>query len=380
LYFFFTESRGSPERDPVVIWLQGGPGSSSLFGLFVENGPFIMLANGSWSSNPYSWNERANVLWIDNPVGTGFSFVQNSSGYVRDEATLAAGLRLALETFMARLPQYSQLPLYIFGESYAGKYVPFFASNILQASNSPLRARLAGIGIGNGWVDGLKQLPTNAGFLYALGRISSSVRQKADAALGLLWELYGQASWKVALQLDDAIFAALCRLANVSNYFDVRQPEDRTEAPWQHVLRRLQDVDFRAAMRVQNRTFCEGNLTYSMLDEDQEQSSLSLMSSLFARLHVLVYNGQYDLICNHLGTAAWVREVSWGGQAALAQARNESFLVDGAVAGWLQRAHNVSVLVLADAGHMAPFDQPRASQEMLHQFLSGGFAVRVPRD
>jgi hypothetical protein len=94
-----------------------------------------------------------------------------------------------------------------------------------------------------------------------------------------------------------------------------------------------------------------------------------------------------------------VKEVTWGGQGALSQARNESFLVDGAVAGWLRRAHNVSVLVLADAGtvfsdvvylfhshlasakgHLSPFDQPRAAQEMLHQFLSGGFAVRVPRD
>jgi len=78
IFYWFFESKSSPENDPIVIWLNGGPGCSSMDGLFIELGPFKMNKDGSISLNEYSWNNFANLLFIDQPVGTGLSFTKYS--------------------------------------------------------------------------------------------------------------------------------------------------------------------------------------------------------------------------------------------------------------------------------------------------------------
>merc|ERR1719456_1262800 len=73
-FYWLFESRSDPANDPTVMWLAGGPGCSSMTGLLFENGPCSVDANGSSTIlNPYSWNARANVMWVDQPPGTGFS-------------------------------------------------------------------------------------------------------------------------------------------------------------------------------------------------------------------------------------------------------------------------------------------------------------------
>ena len=105
------------------------------------------------------------MLWIDNPVGTGFSYVMNASGYVSNETALAADLATALAAFMQRYPQYAKLPFYIFGESYGGKYVPWLADAIMLTRNTSSPLHVNGIGLGNGWVSPLWQTPSNPLYL-----------------------------------------------------------------------------------------------------------------------------------------------------------------------------------------------------------------------
>src|SRR5204863_5963709 len=73
LYFVFHPKLGAPSED-LTIWLNGGPGCSSLEGFFQENG-LIQWTWGQFSPtiNPYSWVNLTNVLWVEQPVGTGFS-------------------------------------------------------------------------------------------------------------------------------------------------------------------------------------------------------------------------------------------------------------------------------------------------------------------
>lgn len=77
MFYMFVESQSDPAHDPVVLWLNGGPGCSSMFGFAQENGPYIM-PDGSdefeTQVNPYSWNKIANVIYIESPAGVGFSY------------------------------------------------------------------------------------------------------------------------------------------------------------------------------------------------------------------------------------------------------------------------------------------------------------------
>ena len=74
LFYWMFESRNDPSTDPVLLWMSGGPGCSSQLALFGENGPYIVEDDLSLTLNPQSWNNNATVIWVDQPVGTGFSY------------------------------------------------------------------------------------------------------------------------------------------------------------------------------------------------------------------------------------------------------------------------------------------------------------------
>jgi carboxypeptidase C (cathepsin A) len=118
LFYWFFESRGNPEQDPLVVWLTGGPGCSSELGLLLENGPFILNGTDAPTLNDYGWNSVANIIYIDQPGGTGFSYVDKPNEYVSTETQLAIDLWTMMLAFYEKHPKYSNLDLYIVGESY----------------------------------------------------------------------------------------------------------------------------------------------------------------------------------------------------------------------------------------------------------------------
>ncbi|RKP33291.1 serine carboxypeptidase-domain-containing protein [Dimargaris cristalligena] len=121
LFFWYIKS-SSPSED-LVIWLNGGPGCSSMIGAFEENGP-LRVSNSSsgpeWSRNPYSWDNAANVLYVEQPIGTGFAF-GNGSDYVSSEIGVGEDFYLLLNNFYNIFPETESYRLYISGESYAGR-------------------------------------------------------------------------------------------------------------------------------------------------------------------------------------------------------------------------------------------------------------------
>lgn len=151
-YFYqFFESRRAPSTDPVVLWLTGGPGCSSQLALYTENGPCSVNAAGTGTvRNPYSWNNQANMIWADQPAGTGFS----TGDEVTNEAGVSTDLYNFLQAFFAAHPQLVQNPFYIFGESYGGHFVPAAAYAVYTGNQNPASGdvviNLQGIGIGNG--------------------------------------------------------------------------------------------------------------------------------------------------------------------------------------------------------------------------------------
>jgi carboxypeptidase C (cathepsin A) len=126
MWFWFFESRNNPKTAPLALWLSGGPGCSSMIGLFQENGPctFNNVSGSIPVLNPYSWNSYANMLYVDQPISTGFSFGTDDANSTDTAAPFVWEL---LQGFYALFPEYENRNFGLFTESYGGHYGPEFA-------------------------------------------------------------------------------------------------------------------------------------------------------------------------------------------------------------------------------------------------------------
>ncbi|EIW79100.1 alpha beta-hydrolase [Coniophora puteana RWD-64-598 SS2] len=154
LFFWaFEHSNGSLTADagasdePWGIWLNGGPGSSSLVGLLFENGPIQIANDYSAFQNNYAWTTIADYVYIDQPVGVGFG-TADSDGYVYDEDQMASDFFGFLENLVKVFPSLATRPLHLTGESYAGVYIPYITKAYFGLENPPVK--LAKIAIGDG--------------------------------------------------------------------------------------------------------------------------------------------------------------------------------------------------------------------------------------
>jgi vitellogenic carboxypeptidase-like protein len=160
IFFWFFPTQNGDMNAPVLLWLQGGPGDSSMIGLFNEHGPIQINSNGNLSSRSITWTSLYNVLYIDNPVGTGYSFTSNDEGYAHSQDDVARDLYSALTQFFQIYTDYLSNSFYITGESYAGKYVPSIGYKIHLENQNPqvkMKINLVGLAMGNGWTDPYRQ-------------------------------------------------------------------------------------------------------------------------------------------------------------------------------------------------------------------------------
>lgn len=154
LHYWFVESETDPENAPTVLWLNGGPGCSSLDGFFYEQGPFEIDKKDHTKliSREYRWNRLVNMIFLENPVGVGFSYSDSNDYKCNDDRTAIEG-RVALEDFFNnKFPELKKNKFFITGESYGGIYVPTFAEEIVknELAGTYTGAKLTGIGVGNG--------------------------------------------------------------------------------------------------------------------------------------------------------------------------------------------------------------------------------------
>lgn len=168
-HYWFVESQSEPAKDPLVLWLNGGPGCSSMLGLLTELGPFRVNADGTVSMNKYAWNKRANVVFLESPAGVGFSYAVDGS-IVADDDSTAKQNHLALKSFLRKFPQYKDSPLYLTGESYGGVYLPTLAALV----DKDPEMNLKGVAIGNGYLDAGKLSEALVYFSYYHGLIGKS--------------------------------------------------------------------------------------------------------------------------------------------------------------------------------------------------------------
>ncbi|KAJ7320786.1 alpha/beta-hydrolase [Mycena albidolilacea] len=141
-----TLTGSASDTDPWMIWLNGGPGSSSMIGLMTENGPLQVTGNFSIKPNNFSWNKLADTFWIDQPVGTGYS-TSDATGYVPDEDQMGRDFVEFLSNIVKIFPSLAKRPLYLAGESYAGTY-PYITKTIFSTPNPPVNLKKMIVGDG----------------------------------------------------------------------------------------------------------------------------------------------------------------------------------------------------------------------------------------
>ncbi|XP_065287707.1 probable serine carboxypeptidase CPVL [Dermacentor albipictus] len=380
LFFWFFPAKENPEKAPVVLWLQGGPGGSSLFGLFVEHGPYRVAKGGVPELRDTTWAQRYSMLYIDNPVGAGFSFTQDDNGYARNEVDVGRDLHEALQQFFTLFDEYAANDFYATGESYAGKYVPAIAHAIDTGVAPRVKINLRGIAIGDGMVDP-ETMFDYADFLYQVGLVD---RRQADyirneTARAVAYIKRGR-YLDAFLIFDELIngdtvskppyFKNVTGLDFYYNFLLSKEPES---FGWYHAF--VDSPVVRKAIHVGNLTFNNGDATESHLQEDIMQSVKPWLASLMDKpqYKVLIYNGQLDIIIAYPLTDNFVCSIQWSGKEAFDKAERKIWKrPDGnGVAGYVRKVGNFTQVLVRDAGHILPYDQPEVALDLITRFIDG---------
>ncbi|XP_037948560.1 venom serine carboxypeptidase-like [Teleopsis dalmanni] len=368
MFFWYFPALESPAYAPVVLWLQGGPGASSLFGLFTENGPFDIVSNGHLKLRNYTWSRTHNLIFIDNPVGTGFSFTDHEEGYAKNEKDVGRNLHEAVQQLYEIFNWKTTNGFWVTGESYAGKYVPALAYHISKVQNSidtRVFIPLKGIAIGNGLSDPQHQLKYGD-YLYQLGLID-------DNGLSLFheYELKGincikRHDMNCAFDTFDYLIngdltngSLFKNLSGFDFYFNYLKTKDNGIG---EVLGKfLQTTATRRAIHVGNKTFHDTDVVNKVelhLKEDVMDTVAPWIADLLQHYTVCIYNGQLDIIVAYPLTRNYLNQLKFPGSDIYKTAKREIWKVGGEIAGYAKHAGHLIEIMVRNAGHMAPSDQP----------------------
>ncbi|KAL5763956.1 hypothetical protein ACOSQ2_016550 [Xanthoceras sorbifolium] len=385
MFYFFFESRQN-KNDPVVIWLTGGPGCSSELALFYENGPFHLANNFSLVWNDYGWDKVSNLLFVDQPTGTGFSYTSNENDIRHDEAGVSNDLYDFLQAFFKEHPQYAKNDFYITGESYAGHYIPAFAARVHQGNKAKegIHINLKGFAIGNGLTDPEIQYKAYPDYALDMKLIKQSdydsiqrVIPACEQAIKTCESDGGEACVD-SYSVCNNVFNRIMRIAGDINYYDIRKKcVGDLCYDFSNMETFLNKKSVRDALGVGDIDFvsCSSTVYEAMLMDWMRNLEVGIPALLEDGIKVLIYAGEYDLICNWLGNSKWVHAMEWSGQKEFGAAPAVPFKVDSAEAGQMKNHGPLTFLKVHDAGHMVPMDQPKASLHMLRSWMQGNLAT-----
>ncbi len=398
LFYWLFESRSSPSTDPVILWMSGGPGCSSQLALFGENGPYQVDKDLQLSLNPHSWNNNATVIWIDQPTGTGFSY---GGVPVHNEGGVAADVVEFLQVLLNEKydGKYKDLPFHIFGESYAGHYVPAVARAVLRsnADSTQEQINLSGIAIGNGLTDPAEQYKYYVPYSEEHGLVSEGTLKLMSGIQDLCEPLIKacnteadptDSTGRIMTWAECLNAYTFCNIGEITpvqstgvNPYDVRRPCGKEQLcyDFSDIDSYLNQADVKEALGIPSaKKWSECNHVVDIVmvyGGDWMKSYASAVKEILeAGVPALVYAGEYDFICNWMGNDAWTQSLEWSGNDDFAKAVNTTWTTEaGDEAGSYRTAKGLTFLKVKDAGHMAPRDQPYATLDMVRKHLNGFF-------
>ncbi|XP_047335701.1 serine carboxypeptidase-like [Impatiens glandulifera] len=385
MFYLFFESRKNKRRDPVVIWLTGGPGGTCFMPMFYENGPYHITNNNSLIWNDFGWDQVSNLIYVDQPIGTGFSYSSHNSDFRNEQEGVSKDLYDFLQAFFAEHPQYLRNDFYIAGESYAGHTIPVLASRIQNGNRNRDGAHinLKGFAIGDGLVDAAIQHKAMPEYAKSVNLITESQAMEVsrlipacerDAARCNARRGGGGDSCIDAHSSCTAIFDGIMRLIGYRNFYDIRKRCVSNGCyDFSYMEHIMNDGSVKEALGVGNMNFVSvnRNVYNAFLKDFVRNYGGRIPPLLDDGIKVLIYAGEYDLICNWIGNYWWVREMNWSGQRQFNGASPTPYVVDGDLKGQLIEYGPLSFLKVLDSGHMVPMDQPQAALEMLERWMKG---------
>ncbi|OQS02124.1 serine carboxypeptidase-like family S10 [Thraustotheca clavata] len=389
IFYWFFEARKndlSLTGIPLIIWLNGGPGASSMTGLMTEMGPYRIDSNGQLTSHPYSWTNVAHMLFFDQPVGTGYTSAKDESGYVNSQEEMAAQLYTALSKFYDLHPEYLSNPIVIAGESYAGKYVPHIAYFIHKQNQQAKEKKmnLWGIAIGNGEMKPVLQTKSVADYALALGLIDQEQFQKHQISLDNCAQLYNKGQLDEAFNICQNTEDEIYNQAGNPFIYDIRQEGNAFNALTSVLSEYFNMPETRAALNVPQGTHwtsIDGSsygtnpnappIARHLLHDELRDVPNSILEDLLNNYQVLFYAGNMDgSSCNHLGIARVIDQLEWNEAKAYHNAIRLPWKVNGKVAGLVKSVDNMSYVVLTNSGHLVPTDQPENALDMITRFIN----------
>ncbi|CAO3635289.1 unnamed protein product [Cunninghamella echinulata] len=387
-FFWFFESRTNPDTAPLTLWLNGGPGCSSLLGLWEEVGPCKLNEDGTKViyNQRGSWNKVSNMLFIDQPAGAGFSVGE----WVTTTDEVSPLMYEFMLQFFDAFPQYKNNPFHFFGESYAGHIIPPVADYILKenkklsSENQHKHINLQSIGLGNGYTNMMVQfqyaekMACHSTYGSVLNETDCNIMKKNIPECTRRMKIC-----KKTETVKDCVSA--------SNYC-VKYVEKIYKRSGKH------NFDVRSAIKFNSsfpafvnqtelkeligippkRPFIRCNFDlkrafYATGDYVRDVSP-SVANLLNEGVRSIIYAGDADFKANWYGNHAWTQQLEFK-YKTLYQSDTLHLLTDqnGKEIGEFQSGGGLTFVRIYKAGHLAPVNQPEAVYEVYLKHINSEF-------
>ncbi|KAK0085710.1 hypothetical protein PV325_004593 [Microctonus aethiopoides] len=369
---------------PLLIWLQGGPGASSTgYGNFEELGPLdVNLQNRN-----YTWVNDYNVLFIDNPVGTGFSYVDLQSAYTDNNRQIAEDLVECIRGFYNKIPQFKKVPVYITAESYGGKMAAEFALLWYQAQkNLTIDSNLKGVALGDSWISPIDSVLSWAPFLLHTGMIDTQGFETIQEAALLTKKAVDAKSWHEATKYwsyTENVILQVTENIDFYNILEETRPKSLRrylpgvatvdiKANNDYLLDNLMNTKVKTALGLEKNWSMQSSNVFQTLSGDFMKPVTNIVERLLNEtdLQIFIFTGQLDLIVATPGTLAWVENLNWQYIEAWKNTSRIALSVDNIIEGYIKEYKNLKMYWINRSGHMVPRDNPYATSKMLKDLTS----------
>lgn len=384
-FYWFFESRNDPKNDPLVIWLNGGPGCALDTGLLFELGPSLINSTGGINYNPFSWNANASVIFLDQPVGTGLSYGNDT---VDTTEKAAKDFYVFLELFFRKFPEFKNNKFHISGESYAGHYIPAFAAEII--SHPERSFDIETVLIGNGYVDAMLQSSFDQEMLCSGESVDPILDEEECEVMNntLHYCLVGQylcLTTRAPLFCGSATY--FCSIAYGSfpekglNPYDLRMNCTGSSLCYDELdaIDNYLNSDYvKSVLGVPHELvfeLCKSSIgeAFANSNDGLKPFISSVAKVLDYGIPVLFYAGDKDFVCHWIGYNQVSNYVKYKHHEEYLKTDFEPWFSNGKEAGKVRGFGNFTFLRVYDSGHMVPHDQPEVSLNMLNSWLNGDY-------